>query len=317
VTISGGGYEADVSPAPDGNGAITVTDWVKVGRYAAGLDSVSSASQFQRADCAPRSTLGNGAITITDWVQAGRYAAGLDPLTPAGGPTGPGGGGATLAQFAPAAKMLAASGREIRASKTILYRGQTNQLSVLLVAQGNESAVGFTLDFDTQLAGFVSARAGANANGAVFNVNTSAASTGRVGIALSLPIGTAFRAGTQEIAVVRFAAPTAAAGSNSVTFGDNPVQREVSDVVANSLTATYVNGSLQVTPSLRIARAGQNQLLSWPASAANFTLESSRVLGPASVWSPPNATGTNIAGGEIQVTTPGVSGQMFFRLRLP
>jgi len=89
VSIVGEGYEGDVTPVPDGTGWVTVTDWVKIGRYAATLDVVPDASEFQRADCAPRSTLGNGAITVTDWVQAGRYAAGLDPLTPAGGPATP------------------------------------------------------------------------------------------------------------------------------------------------------------------------------------------------------------------------------------
>ncbi len=44
---------------------------------------------FQKADCAGRTTLGNGVLSISDWVQAGRYAASLDPLTPAGGPTAP------------------------------------------------------------------------------------------------------------------------------------------------------------------------------------------------------------------------------------
>lgn len=54
VTIGGGGFEADVSPAPDGNGAVTITDWVKVGRYSAGLDAAPDANTYQRADCACR-----------------------------------------------------------------------------------------------------------------------------------------------------------------------------------------------------------------------------------------------------------------------
>ena len=79
------GFEADMN----GNGAVSITDWVKVGRIVAGLDVVANGIDFQKADCAGRSTLGNGVLSISDWVQAGRYAAGLDPLTPAGGPTTP------------------------------------------------------------------------------------------------------------------------------------------------------------------------------------------------------------------------------------
>ncbi|HSE20029.1 MAG TPA: hypothetical protein VLB68_00170, partial [Pyrinomonadaceae bacterium] len=92
-TINSGGFEGDVSPRPNGNntGSVSISDWVQVGRFAAGLDTPAAGSEFQRADCAPRTTLGNGSISISDWVQAGRYAAGLDPVPGAGGPTAPGG----------------------------------------------------------------------------------------------------------------------------------------------------------------------------------------------------------------------------------
>lgn len=79
------GFEADMN----GNGAVTITDWVKVGRIVAGLDPAPTGIDFMKADCAPRSSLGNGSLSVTDWVQAGRYAAGLDPLTVVGGPTAP------------------------------------------------------------------------------------------------------------------------------------------------------------------------------------------------------------------------------------
>jgi hypothetical protein len=79
------GFEGDMN----GNGVVSITDWVKVGRMVAGLDQVAPGIEFQKADCAGRTTLGNGVLSISDWVQAGRYAAGLDPLTPAGGPNTP------------------------------------------------------------------------------------------------------------------------------------------------------------------------------------------------------------------------------------
>src|SRR5207249_1629144 len=87
VQIPAVAFEGDVSPRPNGNQDVTITDWVLAGRYAARLDYPTNAGEYQRADCAPRETQGNGAITVTDWVQAGRYAARLDPLTPVGGPT--------------------------------------------------------------------------------------------------------------------------------------------------------------------------------------------------------------------------------------
>jgi hypothetical protein len=110
VTIAPTPFEGDVAPRPNGDEAVTVIDWVLEGRYVAGLDYPTNASEFQRADCAPRATLGDGAITIIDWVQVGRYMAGLDPLTPAGGPTGPV-SGPMLAQKNPSSSKSAASCR--------------------------------------------------------------------------------------------------------------------------------------------------------------------------------------------------------------
>ncbi len=79
VTVSVA-FEGDASPRPNGDNDVTITDWVLLGRYAARLDYPTNGSEFQRADCAPRTTLGDGHITVADWVQAGRYAARLDPL---------------------------------------------------------------------------------------------------------------------------------------------------------------------------------------------------------------------------------------------
>jgi hypothetical protein len=86
-TINTAGLEADVAPRPNGNGGVSISDWVQAGRFAVGLDVPAPGSEFQRADSAPRATFGNGSITIADWVQAGRYATGLDTPSPAAGPT--------------------------------------------------------------------------------------------------------------------------------------------------------------------------------------------------------------------------------------
>jgi hypothetical protein len=317
VVIVGAEFEGDVTPVPDGNGNDTVTDWIKIGRYAAKLDTVPSPSQFQRADCAPRSSLGNGTITLTDWVQAGRYAAGLDPLTPAGGPTAP--TEALAAKSMSALSPLAsAAAREVRIPGVGLRAGQTNRIPVLLVAQGNESGIGFSVNFDATMLSFVSAAAGSNATGAVLNVNTSQAATGQIGLVLSLPIGTnTFAMGTQEVAALRFFVSSNAMGAASAVFGDQPVIREVSDPFANTLAAVYVNGVLPVTPSLKISRGGMANVLAWPTWGSNLVLEATDNLRPMSLWNSPLATATNIAGGEIRLTIPDTLSQRFFRLRSP
>jgi hypothetical protein len=83
VTL-GAWYEGDVL----NHGKVDLSDWVKVGRYAVGLDPQPTSMAYECADCAPRSTLGSGKpIDLADWVETGRYAVGLDPITPAGGPS--------------------------------------------------------------------------------------------------------------------------------------------------------------------------------------------------------------------------------------
>ncbi|MDB6030146.1 MAG: hypothetical protein JWM16_484, partial [Verrucomicrobiales bacterium] len=316
VTIQGGGYEADVTPAPDGNGAVSVTDWIKVGRYAAGLDTGLTPAQFQRADCAPRATLGNGVLSLTDWVQAGRYAAGLDPLTEAGGPTGPLG---SLAAKSLTLVAKATSGeRQVIIPKTGLQAGQTNRVPVWLVAQGNESAIGFSVHFDPSVLAFVSGSAGINASSAVFNVNSAGSSTGLVGIALTLPIGTnTFQSGTQEVAALTFVTAPNATGASTILFEDHPALREVSDPFANSLAASFTANGLFVMPRLKITPAGTSHMLTWPAWASNAVVETAAKLPPNATWNPSSITTSNIVAGEIRVTIPATSSQNFFRLRFP
>ena len=57
VTIAGiTNYEGDVFPRPNGDGRLTLSDWLEEGRFVAQLDTPSSPLEFQRADCAPRSS---------------------------------------------------------------------------------------------------------------------------------------------------------------------------------------------------------------------------------------------------------------------
>ncbi len=138
VTITSG-FEGDVAPRPNGNGSVTITDWVQIGRFVAGQDTPGG-SEFQRADTAPRETRGNGALTITDWVQAGRYAAGLDPLTTTGGPIGPTTSGLTArAEF----EQHTAT-RRVRVTDGADGRADRIAVAIELDAQGNENALGFS-----------------------------------------------------------------------------------------------------------------------------------------------------------------------------
>lgn len=144
------GSEGDVAPRLQGNGSVTITDGVQIGRFAAGLDALAPGVEFQRADCAPRDTKGNGALSVADWTQAGRYAIGTDAIAAAGGPV-----------VAAASAQLAAGGRRQAAGNgrlprtpddgepaIRLARDAGDGFVVAIEARGGENAFGFSLNFD-------------------------------------------------------------------------------------------------------------------------------------------------------------------------
>jgi len=240
LTIKPSGYEADVASRPNGDKQVTVADWVQLGRFVVGIDTPSSPSEFQRADCAPFTSQGDGQLTVSDWVQAGRYVVGLDPLTPAGGPNAPTGSHVSRYQAASKTPVL----RTVSLVPTIITRGKPGAVQVVLNAQGNESALGFTLNFDPKQVKFLGAKLVGAASNATLNVNTAQAARGHVGLALMLPLPQTLKAGKQ--ALVELVFQPLAFGPASLTFGDQCVAREVAGSTATALPATFVNGTVMV-----------------------------------------------------------------------
>ena len=244
-------YEGDVSPRPNGNQSLTMSDWVQAGRFAIGLDTLVAGEEYQRADCAPRSTKGDGIINITDWVQAGRYAAGLDPLTSTGGPT-------TLVSFATLASTDHSEGQEIpRAMAAVPDARENDVLLIQLEAQGNENALGFSLSFDANVMEFISATLESAGNGASLITNQSQERNGKVGIALAFPPGMALPSKTLALLKVRFKPlGTSVPASTTVRFGDTPTRRTVVDLQANSLPGTYADAVLPLRAREGTSRRG-------------------------------------------------------------
>jgi uncharacterized protein (TIGR03437 family) len=242
------GIEGDVAPRPSGNDSVTVADWVQVGRFVAGLDEVNLGNEFQKADGAPRSAGGNGQLTVSDWVQAGRYAAGLDAITGASGPIQELGSipfGPDESTTSPGS--AAGQTRTLRALNANFTTGQTNTLDIELDALGGENAAGFSLNYDPAALSFVSAEAGSAAAGASLLVNTSQTASGRVGIAIALPAGQGLQAGARRIVTVRFnIAPGGSANTTPVSFGDQPIARQMANVNADALTASYSNAVVTI-----------------------------------------------------------------------
>ena len=253
------GFEADVSPRPlgSGDGAVTISDWTQVGRFTAGLDTPTDGSEFQRADCAPRTTLGDGRLTIADWVMAGRYAAGLETAVAAGGPTVAVSSLTAVEKKvgAPAPQRLAEveqlQTRTVRVVPTTFSRGQENALSLELNSLGNENAAGFSLNFDPTQLNFARVTLGADSAGAILNFNSSQAAQGRLGVTLALPSGQTFQTGARQIITVTFIVPpTSSVNSTTVSFGDQPIMKETADANANVLPTTYQPGEITLNPPI-------------------------------------------------------------------
>lgn len=238
----GKGFEGDVSPRPTGqnNGIVTITDWVQIGRFVAGLDTVVDGNEFQRADISPRETLGDGRITLADWVQAGRFVAGLETVLVAGGPTGP---VTSLAgtgfQFAPnhSAKISerAKGASQVVDEKTWLER-RGDLVTVRLSAEGVENALSFSLNFDPSQWRFVKATTGSGALQATVIVNPQHLQQGQVGILLALPAGKTFGFGEKEAVIFQFAPrPRANNSWDSFQLSDFPISRSRIDAFARPL----------------------------------------------------------------------------------
>lgn len=310
VTISPAtAFEGDAYPRPGGDRTNSLIDWLYIGRYVARLDYPTNAAEFQRADSAPRSSFGDGNLKATDWVQAGRYVFGLNTQTPAGGPTN------EVANVPPAPS----ANRLLAATGATLLPGEDATVIVSLAAQGNESALGFSVSFDPTLVSFTSTTIGSGASGATHYLNTNQLASGKIGFVMGWGIGSAFSPGTKELLRLNFKASALNSGSFSAAFLDAPVPREISDVSGLGLPVSFGAGDIVVyaLPALRIAVAGENVLLGWPLWASNFALqEATDDLSQAPGWTN-LATLPDVVNEENIVLLPATNSVRFYRLHKP
>ena len=254
VASTDSNYEGDVAPRPygTGSGSVTVADAVQIGRFAAGLDTAANGSEFQRADCAPFAAKGDGRITVSDYVQALRFAASLDTPGTVGGPLTP----ASL-QAASSLRVPAGT-RVVRVVSGDLVAGQANTVTVQVDALGNEAGLSLSLAFDPIALTFVSASVGSGANGGSLVVNSAKAVAGKVGLVVVLPAGSSLAAGTKDIITVSFRVTGSGNTVISLT-SDSPVVREVADVNANVLGASYQSGTFNIILPAGLKAAGMER----------------------------------------------------------
>jgi uncharacterized protein (TIGR03437 family) len=135
--------------------------------------------------------------------------------------------------------------REIRVVSTNATPGQNLTVALELVSQGDENAVGFSLNFNPAHLTFQNASLGTGVlAGTSFFVNPNAVASGRLGLTLALPPDQNFPAGVRQVLTVSFSAAATATGNTALSFGDDPARRDVSDVNGNSLASLYTAGTV-------------------------------------------------------------------------
>ena len=208
--------------------------------------------------------------------------------------------------------------RQIKVVDVEIVPGLEGNVAVQLVSQGDENAIGFSLQFNPAVVTYVSASPGVDAPAASLTINALQASAGRLAVLLALPPGTKFAAGTKEVVRLAFKLAASATGTSTVSLTDQPVKREVSDAFAIRLPADYFSGKITVgaLPALAISRTNEVLTLSWPGWASNFVAQEAHILDSSSLnWtnvpvSPVQTNGQNV----LQLPAPSTT--RFFRLQL-
>ena len=139
------------------------------------------------------------------------------------------------------------SPRVVQIGSTVATAGATIELPIDLKALGDENALGMTVAFNPAILTSPQAVLGSGAAGATLTINSSRLAEGRLGLAVALPAGNVFAAGTRRIALLRFVvSPGAPAAGTSVLFADQPIPRGTANASAEPLATTYATGTVTI-----------------------------------------------------------------------
>lgn len=235
IKVLGGATEADVAPRPNGSdGTVDNDDLTQVRRFIAGLDSAMQYNEFQRSDTAPRIDGGNGMLSVADVMQSRRFVGGLDPKAGAAGPN-------EELPFAPKTVPGLRSAmlpREIKAETIARFQNQIT-IAIRLEAQGDETGLGFGLNFDPAVLSNPVVTLGADAGGSTLTLNTAQLGTGKLGVLLDHAPNSPFAAGSRQVVRLVFDVANGAPMTTQLTFGNDPIVSEVVNGLADPLTTTF------------------------------------------------------------------------------
>jgi len=205
----------------------------------------------------------------------------------------------------------------IRTPSVSGFAGDLLDVPVLLDAQGDESAVGFSISFDPAALVLEAATPGEDLEGGSIQVNRTLAAVGEIGCAVALANGAHFAAGEHRLLHLKLRVASTQAGIIPLEFADTPVVREVASPLASAIPANFVAGAVTQVgnpPTLRVSFGASAGLrFEWARSSLPLVLEESPDLSPGH-WTAVDVQAVE-AGGGMQADVPVGTGIRFFRLR--
>lgn len=122
---------------------------------------------------------------------------------------------------------------------------RTAVVPIVLIGNGVENAVSFSLHFDQNLLTFLDVAPGDGAAGSQMLVNSAQAGRGVIGVAIAQPAGTQFAQGANELIKVNFRTEvTKVSQTVNLSFVNSPTASQLVDVAAAALPAVWMNGQL-------------------------------------------------------------------------
>jgi hypothetical protein len=213
------------------------------------LDTPAEGREFKRADSAPLTTRGDGRLGIADWVQAGRFFARLDNAPQTGGPAVPA-PPAFSAEITNQALIAERGWRFVNLATSNFSPERGGFIDVELDAAGDESALGFTINFNPSQLRFRSLERGADASRAIVLSNTNQSAQGEVSVALSMPPGQTFEAGKRQLIRLRFQ-PLRVDQDIQIGFSDGRSPIEIVDANAMTLPSRFEGMTIRFDPAKR------------------------------------------------------------------
>jgi uncharacterized protein (TIGR03437 family) len=191
----------------------------------------------------------------------------------------------------------AVTNRTVRAAPALGAAGAQVRVLIELQAQGDEHALDFSLVFDPAVLSNPQPETPAAGEPAAV-LNTTQVAQGRIGLTLSLNTGQRFEAGTRQLAALIFNLAATASGQTTLSFGDQPTERKVTDSAGNVLPANHTAGVITIAqPVASVSAASFSGVALAPGSmlAAFGTQLATRTELAATLPLPTELAGTTVS----------------------